>query len=182
MYYRDENLVIRPMKESDCEKFTEGFKEQGWDKPLEQFIYYYNKQESGERKVFVAEINGEVAGYTTLVPEASHGPFADKNIPEIVDFNVLIKYQKRGIGSKIFDVVENMVKETSDIISLGVGLHYGYGSAQRMYVKRGYIPDGSGVWFNSKQLEQYLPCENNDALILYLSKVLNIDNKFKQSI
>lgn len=32
------------------------------------------------------------------------------------------------------------------IVCIGVGLHAGYGSAQRMYVKRGYIPDGTGVW------------------------------------
>lgn len=44
----------------------------------------------------------------------------------------------------------NHVKEYSSTICLGVGLHYGYGAAQRMYVKRGYIPDGSGVWFNGK--------------------------------
>ena len=172
IYYKDKNIIIRPMKESDCDKFTEGFKEQKWDKPYEQFISYYNQQENGERKVIVAEIGGEVAGYTTLFSGADHGPFAGKNIPEIVDFNVLIKYQGKGIGNKILDVAENLAIETSDVVTLGVGLHHGYGSAQRIYVKRGYIPDGSGVWFNNTQLEQYVSCENNDDLILYLSKTL----------
>ena len=37
---------------------------------------------------------------------------------------------------------------------------------------RGYIPDGSGVWFNDKQWEQYELCVNDDELILYLSKKL----------
>jgi hypothetical protein len=49
-------------------------------------------------------------------------------------------------------------------ICLGVGLHNGYGQAQRMYVKRGYIPDGSGVWFNDVNLEQYADCKNDDKL------------------
>ena len=55
---------------------------------------------------------------------------------------------------------------------MGVGLHKGYGSAQRMYVKRGYIPDGSGVWFGDKPCRPYADCRNDDDLALYLSKKL----------
>jgi len=36
--------------------------------------------------------------------------------------------------------VEELAAETSDTVCLGVGLHSGYGAAQRMYV-----PDGSVV-------------------------------------
>ncbi|WP_417419328.1 hypothetical protein [Hominenteromicrobium sp.] len=43
--------------------------------------------------------------------------------------------------------VEALAAETSDTVCLGVGLHSGYGAAQRMYVLRGYVPDGSGVWY-----------------------------------
>lgn len=43
------------------------------------------------------------------------------------------------------DIAEKIAFERSDEVCIGVGLHGGYGSAQRMYVKRGYIPDGSGV-------------------------------------
>ncbi len=48
----------------------------------------------------------------------------------------------------------------------------GYGSAQRMYVKRGYIPDGSGVWYQNAVCPAYGPCANDDDLVLYLSKKL----------
>ena len=50
------------------------------------------------------------------------------------------------------------------------GLLSGYGAAQRLYVKRGYNFDGSGVWYKGKQLEQYAPCVNDDALLLFMSK------------
>ena len=33
----------------------------------------------------------------------------------------------------------------SDVVGLGVGLYSDYGTAQRMYVRRGYLPDGAGV-------------------------------------
>ena len=41
-----------------------------------------------------------------------------------------------------------------------------------MYVKRGYVPDGTGVWYNSQPLEPYAPCVNDDDLNLYFVKTL----------
>ncbi|ADU29460.1 GNAT family N-acetyltransferase [Evansella cellulosilytica] len=169
-YYQCDNLIIRSMEHGDIEKFVKGFVAQNWHKPNEQFEEFYIRQESKEQVVVVAEVNNQVAGYVTLLPSAITGPFASEHIPEIVDLNVLIKFQKNGIGNKMMDVVERIAKEYRDKVSLAVGLHYGYGSAQKMYVKRGYIPDGSGVWYKGQQLEQYAPCANDDDLILYLIK------------
>lgn len=75
-----------------------------------------------------------------------------------------------GIGTCLIDIAEKIAAEYADIVYLGVGLHSGYGSAQRMYIKRGYIPDGSGVWYNDKVCGQYEACKNDDDLVLYLSK------------
>lgn len=172
IYYNQEDLIIRSMNEQDIEDFPNAFKKQGWIKPASQFRKYYNQQEAGERWVIVAEKDGEVAGYVTLVPQAQEGPFANKGIPEIVDFNVLIKYQRLGIGSLMLDIVENIAREKSEYVSLGVGLHSGYGQAQRLYIKRGYIPDGTGVWYDGEQLKQYVPTMNDDSLNLYMLKKL----------
>lgn len=172
IYYNKDGLIIRSMVKCDIEKLIKGFLEQGWHKSYELFNEYYNQQERNEKTVIVVETDEDVAGYVTLLSNAEVGPYAKKNIPEIVDFNVLIKYQKRGIGNKIMDVAEKLAKKESDYVSLAVGLHNGYGSAQRMYVKRGYIPDGSGVWYNGKILEPYSSCVNDDDLILYFSKCL----------
>lgn len=165
-------IKIRKMLESDITEFHDEFEKQGWHKPAEQYQMYYEEQEHGTRKMFVAEADGNAGGYAALLSHDISGPFKDKNIPVIVDLNVLEKYQRNGMGTAIMDAVENYVKEYSSTICLGVGLHYGYGAAQRMYVKRGYIPDGSGVWFCGERLEQYAPCVNDDELILYLSKKL----------
>ena len=172
IYFNNDRLLIRSMMKSDIQRLVDGFAEQNWHKPDQLFINYYQQQKNNERLVIVAEIEGNVAGYVTLLPYTESGPFAHKQIPEIVDFNVLMKFQNRGIGNKLMDVTEKLAQETSKYVSLAVGLHYGYGSAQRMYVKRGYIPDGTGVWYNGKQLEQYAKCENNDDLILYFLKSL----------
>lgn len=163
-------IKIRKMLPLDITEFPKEFDAQGWDKPMEQFQTYFEEQEKGLREMFVATVNGKVAGYATLLPYDTSGPFKDDPIPVIVDFNVLEKYQKNGVGTAIMDRIENQVKKYSPMICLGVGLHYGYGPAHRLYAKRGYIPDGSGVWYNGQRLEQYKPCINDDELILYLSK------------
>lgn len=68
------------------------------------------------------------------------------------------------------NAVEKEASKVSDKVYLAVGVHSGYEPAQRMYVKRGYNFDGSGVWYKGKQLEQYAPCINDDDLLLYLAK------------
>ncbi|MDA3733420.1 GNAT family N-acetyltransferase [Niameybacter massiliensis] len=170
IYYNEDKLLIRSLKEKDAIELSKGFEEQGWDKPVSQFEKYFREQNNQERQVFIAELEGSIAGYVTLLPKAISGPF--KNLPEVCDFNVLIKYQGRGIGNKLLDTLEHEVQKSSDIITLGVGMHYGYGPAQRMYVKRGYIPDGSGLWYKNKRLELHSACSNIDDLVLYLSKKL----------
>lgn len=170
IYLEENDLLIRSMKQADVEALFAAFSQQGWDKPIEILRNYYIQQENGERKVVVAEVNGHVAGYVTLLPEAKAGPFAFKNVPEIVDFNVFIEYRKRGIGNKILDITEQLARESCCSVCLAVGLYSDYGNAQRIYVKRGYIPDGTGVWYNDKQLEPYAPCRNDDSLLLYMKK------------
>ncbi|WP_227395968.1 GNAT family N-acetyltransferase [Jeotgalibacillus aurantiacus] len=171
-YFQDEILMIRSMMEQDPEKFVEAFKKQGWDKPLELYKRYFVQQSRKELYVLVAEVNQQVAGYVILLPFAKSGPFAAMNVPEIADLNVLMSYQKSGIGNKLMDVTEALAKEKSNAVSLAVGLHSGYGTAQRMYVKRGYLPEGSGVWYKGEPLEQYAKCENDDDLVLYFIKKL----------
>lgn len=110
--------------------------------------------------------------YINIYFRPEQGAFSNQGIPEIVDFGVLEKYRCRGIGSKLMDVAEQLAGEYSDTVYLGVGLHSGYGSAQRLYIKRGYLPDGSGVWYKDVVCEPYSSCCNDDDLILYLSKKL----------
>lgn len=172
IYFENEQLKIRTMEKGDIEQLKIEFDEQGWHKDIDILSGYFEQQENGQKYIVIAEFNGKVAGYVTLLPQAKNGPFAEKNIPELVDFIVFQKYQCNGIGSKILDVAENIASKISDTVSLGVGIHYGYGSAQRMYVKRGYIPDGSGAWYNNKRLEQYAECKNDDDLVIFLSKSL----------
>ncbi len=172
VYLENGTLRIRPMRSEDILDLSEGFRKQGWHKPAEQYATYLREQEAGTFRVIVAEVDGHAVGYAILAPQADHGPYAGKGYPEIRDFNVLIPFQGKGIGGRLMEVLEQLAAETSPVVTLGVGLHGGYGSAQRMYVKRGFVPDGSGIWYRDAPLPQEAPCHNDDDLVLYLSKAL----------
>ena len=162
---------IRKMQESDIKNLSRGFISQGWSSREEILTRYFKEQESGEREVLVAEVEGAVAGYITILPSAKHGPFAEV-YPELSDFNVFEPFRNQGIGNQLLEEAEKRVNLVSIKVSLGVGLHSGYGAAQRLYIKRGYIPDGTGVWYQNYQPAMNAVCEDIGELVLYLSKNL----------
>ena len=143
---------IRKMQESDIKNLSRGFISQGWPSREEILTRYFKEQESGEREVLVAEVEGAVAGYITILPSAKHGPFAEV-YPELSDFNVFEPFRNQGIGNQLLEEAEKRVKFVSSKVTLGVGLHLGYGPAQRLYIRRGYIPDGTGVWYRNQPLK-----------------------------
>ena len=163
--------VIRKMIESDIKHLSQGFINQDWPAREEILASYFWEQASGDREVLVAEIDGAVAGYVTILPSAKHGPFAEV-YPELSDFNVFEPFRNQGIGNQLLEEAEKRVKFVSSKVTLGVGLHLGYGPAQRLYIRRGYIPDGTGVWYRNKPLEMGASCQNDNDLVLYLSKDL----------
>ena len=162
---------IRKMQESDIKELSRGFISQGWPSREEILTRYFKEQESGEREVLVAEVECAVAGYITILPDAKQGPFAGM-APELSDFNVFEPFQNQGIGNLLLEEAEKRVRLISDKVTLGVGLHSGYGPAQRLYIKRGYIPDGTGVWYQNHQPAMNAVCEDIGELVLYLSKNL----------
>ena len=172
VYYCLDGILIRDMARGDAQVITDGEVAQGWDQTIDKYEMRLRHQSEGKSISLVAEYNGAVAGYINVYPEPHGGSFAGKGYPEIVDFGVLEKYRRHGIGSRLMDVAERIAARYSDMVYLGVGLHSGYGSAQRMYIKRGYIPDGTGVWYRDSVCRPYAPCANDDELVLYLYKKL----------
>jgi len=177
------DIYIRPMRESDIDYFADAFNKLNWGDRRATLESYFTQQALQEREVLVAAISHEVgthlppamgvpAGYVTLVPNATRGPFANMNIPEIMDFNVLPQYRRMGIGGRLMDDIEAIAKTKCNQVTLGVGMYPAYGTAQRMYVKRGYIPDGTGLWHGNKNLDPYEDCVNDDDLNLYFIKKL----------
>ena len=177
IYYKSDDLVIRGMRESDADIIYKTYKSSGWHPNAETYQIYLRENESGRRITFSADWSGELAGHVSLIikpDDRKLGPFSGQNIPLVSDFSVFYANQKRGIGSKLLDILENEARKYAPRVCLAVGVHSGYGAAHRLYIKRGYIPDGSGVWWNGSRLGQYEKCVNDDDLLLWLSKDLDI--------
>ena len=173
VYYIDDELIIRNMEEADARVFTDEEIAQGWHTDISKYLARLQDQSAGKCVSLTAVYQGQPAGYVSVYIAGLSGAFSGKGLPEIVDFGVLEKYQRKGIGGRLMDVAEQIAGQYADTVWLGVGLHSGYGSAQRMYVKRGYIPDGTGVWYRNKPCAQYeTEIANDDNLVLFLSKKL----------
>ena len=138
-------IIIRELANADCHVLAHAFASQGWNKPVELFERYLSGRSAGKRSALVAEIGGDLAGYVTVdwIPE--YPMFKERSIPEIVDLNVLVKFQKRGVGTHLMEAAEQLVAERSDTVGIRVGLDADYGNAQHLYIKRGYLPDGLGI-------------------------------------
>lgn len=61
-------------------------------------------------------------------------------------------------------------------VGIGVGLYGGsdggFGQAQRLYIKRGYIPDGLGVTYDYKSVVPgKMVCLDDDLILWFTKKV-----------
>ena len=146
IYFSYKELIIRNMKYEDAYAITDAEIKQGWHASAEKYLKRLDDQSSGKSIALVADYSGEPVGYINLYPDSVWGALGKKGYPEIMDFGVLEKNRNQGIGTALMNAAEELAAGYADIVYLGVGLHSGYGAAQRLYVKRGYIPDGSGVW------------------------------------
>jgi GNAT superfamily N-acetyltransferase len=160
------------MTDKDCAIIAGAFEAQGWDKPVSQYRDYFRESRAGARVVLVAGWEGQFAGYVTVVWESGYPPFQADGVPEIADLNVLTKYRRLGIGTALMDAAEMQILERSPTAGLGVGLTSDYGPAQVLYVRRGYVPDGRGLFQAGRHLKHGDRAVVDDGLTLYLTRAL----------
>ncbi len=165
-------LTIRELQAQDIQPIARAFAQLGWDKPATQYTRYLAEQNAGTRVCLVATVDGDFAGYVNVLWQSDYAPFRAASIPEVADFNVLPHYRRRKIGTRLMDQAEACIAQRSTIAGIGVGMYPDYGAAQRLYVLRGYVPDGRGLTYGARILQPMEPAINDDALALYLTKQL----------
>ena len=162
IYWQNEELVIRDMEEADGPVFVEELTAQGWHPDIEDYRARLKDRAEGESTALTAVYRGQPAGYVYLYRTVREGPFKGKGW--------------------LMDAAEQVAGQYADTVCLGVGVCDSYGSAQRLYVKRGYIPDGSGVWYRDRQCVQYeTVCTVDDDLVLFLYKKLQEERTGKEN-
>jgi GNAT superfamily N-acetyltransferase len=164
--------MIRRLESKDIPEIARAFQELGWDKPASQYERYLREQSMGLRPVFVAFVEEEFAGYLTICRLSLYEPFRNESIPEIVDFNVLPKFRRQGIGTELMNKAESEIAKVNSVVGIGVGMDPDYGAAQRLYVLRGYIPDGRGLHYRDHPVKYGEQIAVDDDLAIYLTKEL----------
>ncbi len=166
------SLTIRLFEPTDIPLMAAAFEKIGWHKPAALFEQYHMDQTAQERDVYVALIGEQFAGYLTISWSSLYAPFREAGIPEIVDFNVLPEFRRQHIGTALMDRAESEIAKVSSVAGIGVGMTPDYGAAQRMYVLRGYVPDGRGLYQSDHHLVHGERVAVDDDLALFFTKPL----------
>ena len=100
-------------------------------------------------KVLVAEVEGEVAGYVTVLARVSSDEIEDGDVEYglIPDLVVASRHRKKGIGRKLLEAAEAYAK-SNDVKSLRIGVLARNRFANDMYESMGFesteVPDYAG--------------------------------------
>ena len=166
-------ITIRELRQNDALIISEAFQAQGWQKQSSQYEQYWRETQDRTRTVLVAEKDGRFAGYVTIMWRSDYPPFQEDEIPEVVDFNVLLAFQRQGVGTALMDKAEQIISDRSPLAGIGVGLTSDYGAAQALYTKRGYICDGRGTFAHGRWISSGTAVTLDDYHAIYLTKELH---------
>lgn len=127
------------------------------------------EQTAGTRQIFIATLDDAPVGYVQLNWRPVYVPFRRLDIPEIQDLNVIPAVRRQGIGATLVEYCEITARQAGKTdMGISVGLYAAFGAAQRLYVQRGYVPDGAGVAVDDEPLRggEMRPIDDNLTLKL----------------
>ncbi|WNS45394.1 GNAT family N-acetyltransferase [Paenibacillus sp. MMS20-IR301] len=163
-------VLIRQMGDNDIAIIHGGLLSHDVSKPLDYIESCWKENLAGQRMTLLAFRGHEFAGWGHVVFQPQYSYFADNQIPEIQNFDIIPPFRHRGIGSVLAEALEEAAFARSRTIGIGFGLYASYGTAQRMYIRRGFIPDGRGLMYDNIPAEPGSQVRVDDELTLYLTK------------
>jgi len=86
---------------------------------------------------------------------------------------VIPSARRQGFGAELVEYCEILARQNGKThMGISVGLYASYGPAQRLYVRRGYVPDGAGVSADDTPIKGGEVRAIDDGLTLKLIKAL----------
>ena len=90
----------------------------------------------------IATDGADVIGYVAIVWESNYAGFRSRSIPLVHQIAVAGPV-RRGVATLLMDAAEQLAHDRGiATVGITVGLFDEYGPAQRLYGRRGYVPDG----------------------------------------
>lgn len=166
-------LHIRPALLSDLSVLYGIADAMGAHHEKDYFERCLQEQTAGRRLLFIGMHDDAPVGYVQLNWQPVYAMFRRLDVPEIQDLNVIPTARRQGFGAQLVEYCEMRARQHEKThIGISVGLYAAYGPAQRLYVRRGYVPDGAGVAADDVSLQGGEIRAIDDALTLKLIKEL----------
>jgi ribosomal protein S18 acetylase RimI-like enzyme len=169
----ERSVEVRELRRDDISGIVATAGGAAWNGGFDKWNSRLKEHHSGERIALLAIVDGAFAGYGSLLWSSCYAPFRDQGISEIQDLVVSETQRRQGIATALMITLEGRAQfRELKRIGLGVGLYADYGAAQRLYIKRGYVPDGRGLTYNYLPARAGLGYPVDDDLLLWLVKAL----------
>jgi len=165
-------IAVQPVDEGNSES------------AVQFLIEWVSEGEAGARRYLAdhAEPNGasliatdgvDVMGYVAIVWRSNYAGFRSRGIPLVHQIAVAEPVRRQGVATLLMDAAEQLARDRGiDKLGITVGLFDEYGPAQRLYGRRGYIPDGRGACRGRRPLSKGTRVTMDDDLIIWLTKDL----------
>ena len=165
-------IAVQPVDEGNSESAVRFLAEWVSDGEAEARRYLADHVEPDGASL-IATDGSDVIGYVAIVWESNYAGFRNRGIPLVHQVAVAGPFRRRGVATLLMDTAEQLARDRG-IATLGitVGLSGKYGPAQRLYGRRGYIPDGRGACQGQRPLSQGMQVTIDDDLIIWLTKDL----------
>jgi GNAT superfamily N-acetyltransferase len=167
-------IAVQPVDEGNSESAVRFLIEWVSDGEAEARRYLANHAEPDGASL-IAMDGADVIGYAAIVWESNYVGFRSRGISLVHQIAVAGPFRRQGVATLLMDATEQLVHDRG-IATLGitVGLSDEYGPAQRLYGRRGYIPDGRGACRGQRPLSKGMQVTMDDDLIIWLTKDLVI--------
>lgn len=128
---------------------------------------------TGQGTSLIARSNGSVVGIVTLRWISNNPSFAEHDTPLVHQIAVDPSRRRQGVATALMDAAEELAAARDHhALGITVGLFDAYGPAQRLYARRGYLPDGRGVCRHHTPLQLGDRVTIDHDLMLWLTKEL----------
>lgn len=166
-----EDIVVRPIRDEEILLLCKAERDESQEN-VRYYQRYLNWQRQGECTFLIALLHGEMAGYVFVLHKDRWSSAANQGIPGLADLCVFEWNRNQGIGNALLEEAERIAAQDSDLLHIDVHVTADAGAAQRLYARRGYMPDGKGVYLKNQPYEASMGAVDPADLTLSMFKRL----------